>query len=199
MNHILDDGKAIAFGQRLKDVERLFGFQAADNPSPVARKGIDKILRTKNLSLEFDSGKLHSIVFEQGYEFKNPPTPYPEPWKNFVVIGSTAISCGMARDKFLEYLGAWAERAKGLGAEKAEPGDLTVVQFNVSITQDEFVDMVHISMGPSRRAGGGGIWSDGWTLFFSMKSNPRHEGHPVGTLQSLSAFRDEFNTVARRT
>ena len=76
MSQILDDGKAIAFGQNLSEAERIFACKAADNPSPVARKGIDTILKIGMVSLEFDSSKLHSIIFERGYQFKNPPTPY---------------------------------------------------------------------------------------------------------------------------
>jgi hypothetical protein len=104
----------------------------------------------------------------------------------------------MARKDFLSYLTAWEQRAQNLGAEKLELGDLTSVQFAVSIDQDEFVDMIHVSMGPPRRAGGGGIWCDGWTLFFTMESDRRDVGETIGILQTLSAFRDEFNTVARR-
>jgi hypothetical protein len=198
MSLLLDDGKTIAFGQGLAEVEQLFSRTAVDNPSPVARKGIDKIIRTKNLSLEFDTGKLDTMTFESGYEFKNPPTPYLEPWKNFVVIGRKAITGGVAREDFLAYLVAWEERAVSLGAEKLESGDLTSVQFAVSIDKDQYADMIHISMGPSRRAGGGGIWCDGWTLFFTMESDGRNQGQKVGSMSSLSAFRDEFNTVARR-
>ena len=98
---------------------------------------------------------------------------------------------------FFGYLAAWEERAVSIGAEIVKSGDLTSVQFVISITQDQFFDMIHISMGPSGRAGGGGIWSDGWTAFFVMESR-RRKDEVVGSLQSLSAFRDEFNTVARR-
>jgi len=198
MSLLLDDGKTIAFGQSLAEVEQLFGCTAVDNPSRVARKGIDKIIQAKNLSLEFDSAKLHTMTFESGYEFKNAPTPYLEPWKNFVVIGPKAIMGGMAREDFLAYLAAWEKRAVSLGAERIESGDLTSVQFAVSIDQDQYADMIHISMGQSRRSGGGGIWCDGWTLFFAMESDRRNQSQKVGSLRSLSAFRDKFNTVARR-
>jgi hypothetical protein len=198
MSLLLDDGKTIAFGQSLAEVEQLFDCTAVNNPSPVARKGTDKIIRVKNLSMEFDSGKLHTIDFESGYEFKNPPTPYREAWKNFAVIGPKAtIRGGMAREDFLAYLAAWEQRAVSLGAERMESGDLTSVQFAVLIDRDQFADMMHISMGPSRRSGGGGIWCDGWTLLFGMESGRRDERQKVGSLRSLSAFCDEFNTVAR--
>jgi hypothetical protein len=180
MSQVLDNGRTIAFGQDLDEVEQTFGIKAEDDPSPVARKGVDKLLRTALLGLEFDSGKLDTITFEQGYEFRNPPSPYPEPWKNFVAIGPMRISGGMARKDFLSYLTAWEQRAQNLGAEKMELGDLTSVQFAVSIDQDEFVDMIHVSMGSSRRAGGGGIWCDGWTLFFTMESDRRDVGETIG-------------------
>ena len=104
----------------------------------------------------------------------------------------------MARDDFLAYLNAWEERAKELGAEKVTSRDLTSVQFAVSIHQDQSVDMLHISMGPSRRAAGGGIWCDGWTLLFATESHHNPGAVEVRPLLSLSAFRDEFNTVSRR-
>jgi hypothetical protein len=123
MSQILDDGRTIAFGQHLEEVEELFGCKAGDIPMRIARKGIDKSLKTDNLSLEFDSGKLKRIRFEGGYEFKNPPTPYPEPWKNFPSIGTTRISGGMIREDFLAYLKGWEERAKTMGAEPVEAGE----------------------------------------------------------------------------
>jgi hypothetical protein len=188
MSQVLDNGRTIAFGQDLDEVEQTFGIKAEDDPSPVARKGVDKLLRTALLGLEFDSGKLDTITFEQGYEFRNPPSPYPEPWKNFVAIGPMRISGGMARKDFLSYLTAWEQRAQNLGAEKMELGDLTSVQFAVSIDQDEFVDMIHVSMGPSRRAGGGGIWCDGWTLFFTMESDRRDVGETIGFSKPFLPF-----------
>jgi hypothetical protein len=109
MSQILDDGKIIAFGQSLEEIEGMFGSKAIDVPIRIARKGIDKILKTGNLSLEFDSGRLKRINFEGDYEFKNPPEPYPEPWKNFAAIGPTTISGKMSRTKFLTYRTAGEE------------------------------------------------------------------------------------------
>ena len=204
MSQILDDGKTIAFGQSLEEIEQLFGCKAEGIPIRIARKGIDKSLKTDNLSMEFDSGKLKGIKFEGEYEFNNPPQPYPEAWKNFVVLGPRRISARMAREDFLAYLKAWEERAKTFGAEPVEPGeDLGSEQYSVGIVQENTVgfclDMVAVNMGPSRRAGGGGLWADGWCLFFARESDHKQTGVEVGRLLSLSAFRDEFNTVARRT
>jgi hypothetical protein len=203
MRQILDDGKAIAFGQSLEEIEQMFALRAIDIPIRIARKGIDKSLKTESLSLEFDSGKLKRIQFEGTYDFKNPPTPYPESWKNFPVIGSTRISGRMSREQFLTYLKAWEERANGLGAERTEAGDdLTANQYSVAIMQENFMDfytdMIVVNMGPSRRAGGGGLWCDGWILFFATETDHHKSGIEVGRFKSLSAFRDEFNTVARR-
>ena len=203
MSQLLDDGKVISFGQSLEEVERLFGCEAADIPIKIARKGIDKSLKTGNLSLEFDSGKLKRMCFECGYDFKSPPTPYPEPWKNFPVIGAARISGKMLREDFLAYLNAWEERAKAFGAEPVEAGeDLASEQYSVAIIQEDLMgvptDMAVVNMGPSRRAGGGGLWCDGWVLFFATESDSKESGVEVGHLWSLAAFRDEFNTVARR-
>lgn len=203
MSQILDDGKTVSFGQSLEEVEQLFGCKADDIPLRIARKGIDKRLKTENLSLEFDAGRLKRISFKGGYEFKNPPEPYPEPWKNFAAIGPTTISGKMPREDFLTYLKTWEERAKTFGAEPVEPGgDLGSEQYSVAIMQEDLIgystDMIVVNMGPSRRAGGGGLWCDGWVLFFATESDSQQAGVEVGRLQSLSAFRDEFNTVARR-
>jgi len=203
MSQILDDGKTIAFGQRVEEVERLFGCQATDIPIRIARKGIDKSLKAGNVSLEFDSGMLNRIQFEREYEFKHSPTPYPESWKNFVAVGPARILGRTSREDFLAYLKAWEERAKTLGAKPVEAGeDLGSEQYSVGIIQDDLIgspmDMIVVNMGPSRRAGGGGLWCDGWCLFFATESDRQQTGVEVGRLQSLSAFRDEFNTVARR-
>jgi hypothetical protein len=111
MSQILDDGRTIVFGQSLEEVEQLFGSKAMDIPNRIARKGTDKSLKTGNLSLEFDSGKLKRIIFESEYEFKIPPQPYPEAWKNFPAIEATKISGKMVREDFLSLL----ERMGGEG------------------------------------------------------------------------------------
>ena len=199
MSQLLDDGKSIAFGQSQEEIEQMFGCKAIDILIRIARKGIDKSLKTGNLSLEFDSGKLKRIRFEGEYEFKHPPEPYPEPWKNFPAIGAARMSGKMFREDFLSYLKRWEERAKTLGAGCVEPGeDLTSQQYAVGIVQDTFADIIAVNMGPSRRAGGGGLWCDGWVLYFATESDHQRTGAEVGRLQSLSAFRDEFNTLARR-
>ena len=199
MSQILDDGKTISFGQSQEEIEQLFGSKAMDIPSRIARKGIDQSLKTGDVSFAFDLGKLKRIIFESEYGFRNPPQPYPEAWKNFPPIGATGISGKMFREKFLSYLDEWEKRAKGSGAERVEAGeDLNERQYQVGIVRDDFADMIVVNMGPSRRAGGGGLWCDGWYLFFATESNYQATGVAVGQLQSLSAFRDEFNTVARR-
>jgi hypothetical protein len=199
MSQLLDDGKTIAFGQSLEEVEQLFGCEAVDIPIKIARKGIDKSLKTDNISLEFDSGKLKRMSLEAGYEFKNPLTPYPEPWKNFPAIGATRISGQMFRRIFLSYLKAWDARARNLGGRRIQAGeDLADREYSIAVVRDDFADMIVVNMGPSRRAGGGGLWCDGWCLFFATESDHQRSGVEVGRLQSLSAFRDEFNTVARR-
>jgi len=199
MSQVLDDGKTVAFGQRLEELEQMFGRMAVDIPVRIARQGIDKTLQAENVALNFDSGRLKQIKFEAGYEFKNAPTPYPEDWKNFVPLGSAKISGGMHREDFLAYLKAWEGRARMLGAEPVDPGgDLTDRQYSAVTDVDAFADMVVVNMGPSRRAGGGGLWCDGWILFFAQESDQQPSGVEVGRLRSLSAFRDEFNTVARR-
>src|SRR5438105_11221226 len=108
---ILDDGNVVRFGQNLGEVENLFSCHAIDSTGLIARKSIDRRIDIKNASLEFDSGLLSRITFKEDYQFINPPTPYPEPWKNFPVIGSQRVFSRIPRDGFLSYLAAWEERA----------------------------------------------------------------------------------------
>jgi hypothetical protein len=198
MDQTLDAGHNVFFGQSLDEVERMFGCKAIDNPSRVARKGIDKNIELNDVTLWFDTGRLAWIVFKEGYAFKYPTTPYPEIWKNCPPIAGKALHNKMPREDFLSYLSLWEQRARGLGVAKLELGDLTAQQFAVKCDQDQFIDMIHLSMGPSRRAGGGGIWRDGWTFIFTKASTAARRGTKPGLLESVSVFRDEFNTVARR-
>jgi len=191
---VLDDGRTLHFGQEIEEVEILFSCRAIDNPSRIARKTIDKMIKTADLQLDFDSGRLLRVTFAVGYQFDNAPTPYVEDWKNFPMIASCRVFGRMSRERFLSFVSAWEQRAVSLGAEKVEMGDLTTEQFAVSICREQYWDAVCVNLGPSRRAGGGGIWCDGWIATFEK---PKAKFDP-GTLKDLSAFRDEFNTVARR-
>jgi hypothetical protein len=194
---LLDDDQPLSFGQKLEAIEKLFSTRAIDDRSPVSRAGIDKIIKIPNVVLHFDSGLLRRIRLLHEYRFKNPPTPYPEPWKNFPVIDSHRVKSRMKRDEFLLYVDNWKNRARSLGAEECIFGDLGPSQFAVSSNRDTFFDSVRISMGPTRRAGKTqrGIWCDGWSAYFSITNQQKLN---VGELQELDAFRDEFNTVARR-
>jgi hypothetical protein len=199
MEQILDSGKSVFFGQSLQEAEKLFSCKAEDFHLPkISRPGIDKIIKLKNVILRFDTDRLVDIEFKHPYQFINPPTPYPEQWRNFNPIGEKRIFGGMSRDDFLSYLAAWEERAKGLGIEKTESGDRTDNQYSMSAMHNEYMDGIHISTGSTRRTGGKGKWSDGWGLFFATTNHSKITGTTAGTLLSLSAFRDEFNTVARR-
>jgi hypothetical protein len=195
----LDTGETVAFGQSLGEVESLLSSKATDHPLLADRKGIEKVIKTQSLLLEFDSGRLKAIVFRDDYEFKNPPAPYPEPWKNLSAIGAKKIYPKMSRADFLSYLADWEQRAIDLGGEKTDSGDLTSRQFAILITRDRFIDMIHISLGPSRRGGGQSIWCDGWSLNFTIDLDIPSQKTTPGLLEFISAFRDEFNTIARTT
>jgi hypothetical protein len=196
---ILADGTLIHFGQKLEDVERLLSISAVDRPLPIKREGVDKNIEARGLVLSFDTGRLNRIELQEPLHFKNPLTPYPEPWKNFPKIGGFQIHYGMSHEEFASYMTKWEERARSLGAESTEADDFEAHQFRFSFIREEFMlmHMFAMIMGPSRRARGGGIWADGWTAFFAMKADEK-QGRAEGTLLSLSAFRDEFNSVARR-
>jgi hypothetical protein len=194
----LDSCEVVAFGQSLHEIEKLYPCKAIQMNLRYGRKGLDMVIELKDVSLEFDNARLRQIKFTHPYEFVNSPAPYAEEWKNFDSIGEKRIFGGMSRVEVLSYLTAWEERAKKLGAQSGTLDDLTDNQFVISFEANAFRDMIHISMGPSRRTGGGrGRWSDGWTLFFTLDSDRTTPGEKIGVLKSISAFRDEFNTVAR--
>jgi len=196
---ILDNGKTVYFGQNLQEVQKIFSVTPVDDPSSIARKGIDKKIEIKGVSLSFDTERLSEIEFTKGYQFKTPPKPYSKAWKNFEVIDDKKVIANMSREEFLMYLAAWEERAKKLGAQKVDSEGLNENQYNVLVNRDEFMDMIHVSMGPSRMTSRGGRWADGWSVFFTTETDHKLSGTPVGRLQSISAFCDEFNTVARKT
>jgi len=197
-HQLLDDGRKVYFGQNLQEVECTFATTAIDIPSRIARAGIDKKIVAQGISLQFDTERLNTIEFSKDYRFKNPAKPYSQSWKNFEVIGDLGIKGRMDRDDFIAYLAAWEFRARELGAEKVDLEDLVENQYRFSFDKDQFADMFHLAMGPSRRAGGGGMWADGWTAFFTAESDASAKRVSGGKLESLCAFCDEFNTVAKR-
>lgn len=197
MKQTLDNGKAVYFGQDLREVEQLFPTQTVDCPLPGKMKGGNKALDLGDVYLCFDNGRLRDIEFRHPYQFTNSPAPYPEHWKNLMPIGEKKIHGNIFRDEVLEYLAAWEKRAAALGVKNVALGNLSSFQYSISFERNEFRDMLHISMGPSRRAAGRGIWCDGWTLFFAVQSDFEAHGEESGLLKSLTAFRDEFNTAAR--
>jgi hypothetical protein len=196
---ILDNGKTVYFGQTLQEVQKLFSVTPFDDPSPIARKGVDKKVEIKDVLLSFDTERLSGIEFTKEYQFKTPPKPYSKAWKNFDVIDDKKVIANMSREEFLTYLAAWEERAKKLGAQKVDSEDLNENQYNVSVKKNEFMEMLSVSMGPSRKTNRGGRRADGWCVFFTTETDHKLSGTPVGKLQSISAFCDEFNTVARKT
>jgi hypothetical protein len=197
MQQTLDNGKVVYFGLALRRAEELLSLQATDHPLPGKPKGGNKALDLGDVYLCFDNGRLRDIEFRYPYQFTNSPAPYPEHWKNFMPIGEKKIHGNIFRDELLEYLAAWEKRAAALGVEKMALGDLSSCQYSISFERNQFRDMIHISMGPSRRTAGQGIWCDGWTLFFAVESDFEAHGEERGLLKSLTAFRDEFNTAAR--
>ena len=195
---ILDDGKQVRFGQKIEDVSALLGKPAVDNPSSIARKGIDKQILLQGVTLSFDSGLLWDMEFEDDYQFKHPPCPFAESWKNFDPIDGKSIKSQMTRAEFVAYLALWEARAKAMGKTKVDFGDVAADQYRLSFNKDKFSDTIHIVLGPTRSTGRGGLWSDSWHARFYTEDRTKPPGRPVGTLKSLSANEDDFNTNSRR-
>ena len=197
MKQVLDSGHIVEFGQPLGEVERLFRSTLTPLRTRGFRDGIDQRFRAGEIVMEFDTGKLRAIEFRYPYQFVNAPAPYAESWKNLVPIDTCKIRGGMSRDDFIRYLQAWEQHVQGLGASRVEFGEMARKQFAISFERNRFRDMIHISMGPTRKTGGKGLWCDAWTAFFAMRS----DSSPMpteGALCSLTATSDEFNSVARR-
>lgn len=193
---ILDLGFELHFGQELAEVERLSGGTAVDHDTRITRPGIDKIMQLPNLSLSFDVDRLKGIKFQGGYGFEHDPAPFAGPWKNFPALGARRFHRGMTREACIAYLGAWESRSHALGAKGSSAEDLLEGQYRIAFYQDEYCDMISVNFGPTRKTSGGGRWGDGWTISFSIDSGRDQTGRP-GLLKNVSAFCDEFNTVAR--
>lgn len=157
-----------------------------------------RIIKTSQLKMTFDNGRLSTMEFLGGFNWDIPLKPYCEAWKNLEPIGELRIRYGMERREVLNYISAWEKEAAALGATKVRFGDLSARQYAITEDQDEIWDMVGISMGVSRRAGGGGIWTDGWHFDFITERESKGSPLLTGRLHCLSAFCDEFNTTARR-
>jgi hypothetical protein len=194
---LLDDGKVLHFGQTLDEVSAMVGGVPKDEVPPIGRKGVDKRIELRGVTLGFDTGRLDEIKFTDEYGFKNSLTPYKENWKNFEPTGKLKLSQHMTRSEFLDYLALWEEQAKRLGKTKTNEGELTAGQYCITLTKNEFFDMVHITFGPTRSTGKGGLWADGWGISFTTGSDTEFRGVKAGILRSVTAFSDEFNTRAR--
>jgi hypothetical protein len=197
MGQMLDSGHEIEFGQSLQELELVFSSKAINARVPPFRRDIDKTITLKNVVLSFDHDKLTTIEFQYPYGYTYPPTPYPEMWKNLANIGGQKIFQETSRSCFVTYLDAWQARANSLGIFKTEFGEMSAQQFSLAFEQNEFRDMVQINMGPTRRTGGKGLWCDGWTARFS-RGQVRVPKIPAEMLVSLTAFCDDFNTIARQ-
>jgi hypothetical protein len=117
---------------------------------------------------------------------------------NFEPIDGQYIHFKMDREEFVRYITAWEIRAVNMGIEKFMSGDLKENQFSSNFHCSQIGDKFYANMGPSRRAGGGGIWMSGWIASFVMESDLRHRNFLPGQLMSLQAFCDDFNTFARK-
>jgi hypothetical protein len=204
-NLVASDGKRFYFGQDLAEAEESFGISAKQlSPSLARVRPNHRIIETKELALTFDTGRLSNMEFLEDFDFRIPLTPYAEDWKNLNGLG---FGRDMTRGAAAGYLSTWEKRVSTLGARKIECGnDLSAIEFS-TYSSDEDEDLnalsIHwsvfgINMGKSRRAGGGGLWADGWIIHFATARDADLYQVPIGKFRSISAFCDEFNTAARK-
>jgi hypothetical protein len=202
---VTNDGKRFYFGQDLAEAEESFGISAKQLPPSLARvRPNHRILETKELTLAFDTGRLSNMEFLEDFDFRIPLTPYAEDWKNLNGLG---FGRDMTRRAAVGHLSTWEERVITLGARKIDCGnDLSAGEFSTySSDEDEHLKILSIDwsvlgihMGKSRRAGGGGLWTDGWIIHFATARDADLYQVPIGKVRSISAFCDEFNTAARK-
>ena len=196
---ILNDGKRFYFGQDLREAEEIFAINAKPYPPELARvRANHRIIETAELELTFDSGKLSNMEFREGFDFQIPLIPYCERWKNLDSIVFPKSPEKMMHEDAMGKLALWEKRAQQSGAKKIEAGDdLAINEFSTASEAGECWNMIGISLGQSRRTGGGGLWMDGWIFQFTSATDLQLHKIPVGIFQSVSAFCDEFNTAAR--
>jgi hypothetical protein len=196
-------GKKIHFGQDVHEVEHVLGKISQTNSAILLRKGIDREIVADSIRLEFDAGRLCTMEFDNDY--KSPLTPFRKKWMNFDQIGTNAVQAQMSKQEFLTYLENWEKRAKGLEIEKVEQGDLRALndhQYSVQMDEIGNIDSdplnrvggthIAIRMGTAKRSSQGGLWENGWSIFFSGES-PQEKGHVPGTWSSITAIGDTVN------
>jgi len=189
----------VHFGQSQAEVEALIGKKAVTEESVINRAGIDYSLSTKGVVIDFDTGKLVKVTFEADFKYYGPIAMFPETWRNFDPIGTASIKRGMPKAEFLKYFHAWEERARQAGIVKNNGNKLlTASEYSVRLTNDEFIDMIHIGFGPERSTGKGGSWGSGCSVIFVTAQDAQLTGQKTGTLNSISVLCDEFNTHARK-
>jgi hypothetical protein len=201
-----DDRKRFYFGQELVEAEEMFGMSAKQHPPELARVHPNhRIIETKELKLTFDAGKLSNMEFLKEFNFKMTLAPYAEEWKNLNDLG---FGRNTTREEAAGYLSNWEKRASALGARKIEAGDdLASLEFSIYSSDERDLglktlgidwNVFGINMGKSRRAGGGGLWTDGWIIHFVSAGDAESGKLHAGRIDSISAFCDEFNTAARK-
>ncbi len=200
-------GKRFYFGQNLAEAEEIFGRAGRENPPEIARvRPSLRIIETNEVILTFDAGKLSNMEFLRDYDFEFPLAPYAEEWKN---LNGLDFRKDTTRAEATGYLSNWEKRVSALGARKMECGEnLSSSEFSTYSSDDDddvwlktlgiAWDVLGINMGKSRRAGGGGLWTDGWIIEFKTAADAKLDQLPIGKLYRISAFCDEFNTAARQ-
>ena len=119
-------------------------------------------------------------------------------WKNLDPIDDKSIEIGMNFCEVEVYLRLWATRAKAYGMKRRRTPYLGKNEFQIYFIKMDDYQTFGINFGTSRRVGPHGIgsWSDGWIGSF-VAASKTSQRLPLGALNSLSAFCDEFNTMAR--
>jgi hypothetical protein len=179
----LEDGTHLYFGQELAEVEVLTGAKAAAGGVRPKSGGPARVrMALRDVSLDFENGYLRSVEFRR---FRQPPEPFPELWKNFAPVGTSAVTPGLPEPAFREYLAHWEER---LGKQGLQRGRDYRIEENSSATALSFL----ISMAPQRRSQAGRwIW-DSWMVSF----NPAGRGAQRELrLTSLIAQRGDLSTA----
>jgi hypothetical protein len=194
--------KKLHFGQSIQEVEAVTGKSSKTNSTPFPRKEIDREITTDSMRFEFDSGLLCTMEFRDNFPFKSPLTPFRQKWMNLDNIGTNIIQPRITKRQFLGYLEVWENRAKSFGVEKVQPGDMRALNDHQYIIQVDKVNTIdpkgvnsigftHIAirMGTEKKSSHGGLWENGWSIFF-LADSAQPGNHGSGQLDSITALGD---------
>ena len=189
----LNDGTALAFGDKLSDLQVRLNEKPFDIER--GRPGVDQILALTTAELGFDTERLWRVTLKDGHLFPSPLAPFAEEWRDFAPISERKLGYRMTRTDFDAYLAAWQARAQAAG--KVERTDYWI-QPAGTVSDGERITLMFT---PRRRLlGTGTLVGDAASFWFSGTVRERFDPKtPAGTLASVTFTCEAFRTARRET